>query len=171
MKDYDPAMDNPVSKFGRGLTEQYKGIKEVTSNVLEFEVVPADELLSEKLQIDVGDFVYHIIRLRFLDKVPHLIDITYIPISVIPNLKLQHLKGSIYSYIENVLKLKIQSCHLTIQAALSTPLEQQYLGLKENEPYIQEEQISYLSNGSIFEYTLSRQHYAHFEFQTVIIQQ
>ena len=171
VKDYDPAMDNPVSKFGRGLTEQYKGIKEVTSNVLEFEVVPADELLSEKLQIDVGDFVYHIIRLRFLDKVPHLIDITYIPISVIPNLKLQHLKGSIYSYIENVLKLKIQSCHLTIQAALSTPLEQQYLGLKENEPYIQEEQISYLSNGSIFEYTLSRQHYAHFEFQTVIIQQ
>lgn len=171
VKDYDPTMDNPVSKFGRGLTEQYKGIKEVTSNVLEFEVVPADELLSEKLQIDVGDFVYHIIRLRFLDKVPHLIDITYIPISVIPNLKLQHLKGSIYSYIENVLKLKIQSCHLTIQAALSTPLEQQYLGLKENEPYIQEEQISYLSNGSIFEYTLSRQHYAHFEFQTVIIQQ
>ena len=171
VKDYDPAMDNPVSKFGRGLTAQYEGIKEVTSEVLEFEVVPADEHLSEKLQIDVGDFVYHIIRLRFLDKIPHLIDITYIPISVVPNLKLQHLKGSIYGYIEKVLKLKIQSCHLTINAALSTPLEQQYLGLKENEPYIQEEQISFLSNGSIFEYTLSRQHFSHFEFQTVIVQQ
>ena len=171
VKDYDPAMDNPVSKFGRGLTAQYEGIKEVTSEVLEFEVVPADEHLSEKLQIDVGDFVYHIIRLRFLDKIPHLIDITYIPISVVPNLKLQHLKGSVYGYIEKVLKLKIQSCHLTINAALSTPLEQQYLGLKENEPYIQEEQISFLSNGSIFEYTLSRQHFSHFEFQTVIVQQ
>lgn len=171
VKDYDPAMDNPVSKFGRGLTAQYEGIKEVTSEVLEFEVVPADEHLSEKLQIDVGDFVYHIIRLRFLDKIPHLIDITYIPISVVPNLKLQHLKGSVYGYIEKVLKLKIQSCHLTINAALSTPLEQQYLGLKENELYIQEEQISFLSNGSIFEYTLSRQHFSHFEFQTVIVQQ
>ena len=171
VKDYDPAMDNPVSKFGRGLTAQYEGIKEVTSEVLEFEVVPADEHLSEKLQIDVGDFVYHIIRLRFLDKIPHLIDITYIPISVVPNLKLQHLKGSVYGYIEKVLKLKIQSCHLTINAALSTSLEQQYLGLKENEPYIQEEQISFLSNGSIFEYTLSRQHFSHFEFQTVIVQQ
>ena len=171
VKDYDPAMDNPVSKFGRGLTAQYEGIKEVTSEILEFEVVPADEHLSEELQIDVGDFVYHIIRLRFLDKIPHLIDITYIPISVVPNLKLQHLKGSVYGYIEKVLKLKIQSCHLTINAALSTPLEQQYLGLKENEPYIQEEQISFLSNGSIFEYTLSRQHFSHFEFQTVIVQQ
>ena len=171
VKDYDPAMDNPVSKFGRGLTAQYEGIKEVTSEVLEFEVVPADEHLSEKLQIDVGDFVYHIIRLRFLDKIPHLIDITYIPISVVPNLKLQHLKGSVYGYIEKVLKLKIQSCHLTINAALSTSLEQQYLGLKENEPYIQEEQISFLSNGSIFEYTLSRQYFSHFEFQTVIVQQ
>ena len=42
------------------------------------EISLMNELLSEKLQIDVGDFVYHIIRLRFLDKVPHLIDITYI---------------------------------------------------------------------------------------------
>ena len=171
VKDFDPLTEGSMNKFGRGLTAQYEGIKEVTSEVLEFEVIPADQLLSEKLQIEIGDFVYHIIRLRFLDKIPHLIDITYMPISVIPNLKLQHLKGSIYEYIEKVLKLKIQSCHLTINAALSTPLEQQYLGLKENEPYIQEEQISFLSNGSIFEYTLSRQHFAHFEFQTVIVQQ
>ena len=150
---------------------KYEGIKEVTSQVLEFEVIPADEHLSKKLQIEPGDFVYHIIRLRFLDKKPHLIDISYMPISLIPNLKLEHLKGSVYEYIEKVLKLKIQSCHLTINAALSTPLEQQYLELNEYEPYIQEEQISYLSNGAIFEYTLARHHYADFEFQTIVVQQ
>lgn len=171
VKDYDPAMESATNKFARGLTGKYAGIKEVTSEVLEFEVVPADEVLSKKLQIEIGDFVYHIIRLRFLDKKPHLIDISYMPISLIPNLKLEHLKGSIYEYIEKVLKLKIQSCHLTINAALSTPLEQQYLGLKQNEPYIQEEQISYLSNGAIFEYTLARHHYADFEFQTIVVQQ
>ena len=171
VKDYDPTMESATNKFARGLTGKYAGIKEVTSEVLEFEVVPADEVLSKKLQIDIGDFVYHIIRLRFLDKKPHLIDISYMPISLIPNLKLEHLKGSIYEYIENVLKLKIQSCHLTINAALSTPLEQQYLGLKEYEPYIQEEQISYLSNGAIFEYTLARHHFADFEFQTIVVQQ
>ncbi|MFR7591931.1 MAG: GntR family transcriptional regulator [Longibaculum sp.] len=171
VKDFDPSIESSTNKFARGLTAKYEGIKEVTSEVLEFEVVPADAHLSKKLQIEIGDFVYHIIRLRFLDQKPHLIDISYIPISLIPNLKLEHLKGSVYNYIEKVLKLKIQSCHLTINAALSTPLEQQYLGLKEYEPYIQEEQISYLSNGAIFEYTLARHHYADFEFQTIVVQQ
>lgn len=172
VKDFDPSMENEtVNRFARGLSAKYEGIKEVTSEILEFEVIPADEFLSKKLQIELGDFVYHIIRLRFLDKKPHLIDISYMPIGVVPNLKLEHLKGSVYDYIENVLKLRIQSCHLTINAALSTPLEQQYLGLKETEPYIQEEQISYLSNGAIFEYTLARHHYADFEFQTIVVQQ
>lgn len=171
VKDFDPALENANSMFAQGLTAKYRGIKEVTSQVLEFAVIPADETLSKKLQIDIGDFVYHIIRLRLLDKKPHLIDICYMPISLIPNLKIEHLKGSLYEYIEKTLKLKIQSCHININAALSTPLEQQYLGLKEYEPYIQEEQVGYLSNGSIFEYTLTRQHYNDFEFQTIVVQQ
>ena len=172
VKDMDPAQENSTNNiFTRGLTAKYAGIKEVTSEVLEFEVIPADEHLAKKLQIEIGDFIYHIIRLRFLDKKPFLIDICYMPISLIPNLKIEHLKNSVYEYIETVLKLKIQSCHLTINAALSSPLEQQYLGLKETEPYIQEEQTSYLSSGAIFEYTLARHHYADFEFQTIVVQQ
>ncbi|MEG0277253.1 MAG: GntR family transcriptional regulator [Coprobacillus sp.] len=171
VKDSDPSVDGAINMFARGLTAKYAGLKEVTSEIIEFEVIPADDVLSKKLQIDVGDFIYHIIRLRFLDKKPYLIDISYIPIGIIANLKLEHLKGSIYQYVEETLKLKIQSCHLTINAALSTPLEQQYLGLTEFEPYIQEEQISYLSSGAIFEYTLARHHYAEFEFQTIVVQQ
>ena len=171
VKDYDPSSEDKTYYSGRGLTARYAGKKEVTSQVIEFEVIPADEHLSKKLQIDIGDFVYHIIRVRFLDKIPHLIDISYMPISIIPNLKLENLKGSIYEYIEKVLKLKIQSCHLTISAALSTPLEQEYLGLKECEPYIQEEQISYLINGAIFEYTLARHHYNNLELQTIVLKE
>ncbi len=171
VKDFDPLLEHNQNKFGRGLTAKFAGIKEVTSRVLVFEVIPACQEIAKKLQIEVGDFVYHIIRLRFLDTKPYLIDISYIPISLVPNLKLDHLKGSLYEYIEKTLKLKIQSCHLTINAALSTGLEQEYLGLKENEPYIQEEQITYLSNGAIFEYTLARHHYANFDFQTIFVQQ
>ena len=170
VKDYDSSIENATNKFARGLTAKYEGIKEVTSQVLEFEVIPADEHLSKKLQIEPGDFVYHIIRLRFLDKKPHLIDISYMPISLIPNLKLEHLKGSIYQYIEKELKLKIQSTHKTIRAHLSSPLEQENLGLKEYEPYIEVEQTAYLSSGIIFEYSFTRYHYNNFELQTVTVQ-
>lgn len=170
VKDYDPN-ESKGSTTIRGLTAKYKGIKEVKNQIIEFEVLPADELLAKKLQIELGDFVYHIIRLRLLDNLPYVLDISYLPLNVIPNLKTEHLLGSIYEYIEKNLKLKIQSSHISINSALSTSLEQQFLKLKDCEPYIQEEQTSYLSNGQIFEYTLSRYHYAQYEFQTIIVQQ
>jgi len=171
VKDFDPTTEEISTLFIGGLTAKYKGKKKVESQVIEFEVVPADEFLAKKLKIHLGDFVYHIIRLRLLDSIPHLIDISYLPLSIIPNLKLEHVEGSIYGYIEQTLKLKIQSTHISITSALSSSLEQQFLDLKENEPYIQEEQTSYLSSGHIFEYTLSRYHYNNFEFQTIVVNQ
>ena len=132
-------------------------------------MISCDEGISKKLQIEEGAFVYHIIRRRNLDKKPYSIEIIYMPISIIPNLKIDHLKGSIYQYIEKTLKLKIQSAHKTISGHISSQLEQDYLALKSTEPYFQIEQITYLSSGTIFEYSLSRFHYQDFELKTVTI--
>ena len=143
---------------------------DLKSEIIEFSVIPSDEHISKKLQIEEGSFVYHIIRKRVFDDKPYCLEITYMPISIIPNLKLEHLKGSIYQYIEKELKLKIQSTHKTIRAHLSSPLEQENLGLKEYEPYIEVEQTAYLSSGIIFEYSFTRYHYNNFELQTVTVQ-
>ena len=152
VKDYDASSEDAtqLKQSGLGLTRKLKGKGE--------------------LQIEEGSFVYHIIRKRVFDDKPYCLEITYMPISIIPNLKLEHLKGSIYQYIEKELKLKIQSTHKTIRAHLSSPLEQENLGLKEYEPYIEVEQTAYLSSGIIFEYSFTRYHYNNFELQTVTVQ-
>ena len=155
-------------KLQKQTQKQYYG--ELKSEIIEFSVIPSDEHISKKLQIEEGSFVYHIIRKRVFDDKPYCLEITYMPISIIPNLKLEHLKGSIYQYIEKELKLKIQSTHKTIRAHLSSPLEQENLGLKEYEPYIEVEQTAYLSSGIIFEYSFTRYHYNNFEHQTVTVQ-
>ncbi len=171
VKEYDPSIQEAKAKLTRGFSARYKDKKEVSTEIVEFSVLPADDYLAKKLQIEEGDFVYHIIRLRKLDNEPFVLSITYMPINLIPGLKVEHIQNSVYNYIEQNLKLKIQSAHITISSQLPSPLEQQYLNLCEAEPYIQEEQISYLSNGAIFEYTLSRQHYNTYEFQTILIHQ
>ena len=91
------------------------------------------------------------------------------PASIIPNLKIDHLKKSLYQYIEETLNLKIQSAHKTISGKLSSQLEQEYLDLKPTEPFFQVERIAYLSSGVIFEYSISRYHYQDFEFKTVVV--
>lgn len=167
VKDYDPEII--TSNFNKGLTERFKGIKKIESNIIVFEVISSDTDISKKLQIEEGSFVYHIIRQRKLDKKPYSIEIIYMPISIIPELKLDHLKNSIYQYIEDILQLKIQSTHKIITGHLSSRLEQKYLGLKDTEPYFQVEQVAYLNSGVIFEYSFSRYHYKNFEFKTVTV--
>jgi GntR family transcriptional regulator len=166
----DPKTISPINKssfiYTRPFTSLYNDLK---STVLEFTVIQADDFLSSKLQIQKDDFVYHIIRSRHINEKPYALEITYMPINVIPNLRIDHLQNSIYSYIENDLNLKIQSGHKKITSSLSTELEQKHLFLKENEPYIQIEQIAYLSSGVIFEFSLSRHHYKDFEFNTVVL--
>ena len=145
----------------RSLSMRFEG-HDVTSDI---------KVFAEKLQIDEGDFVYHIIRNRSVDGKPYCVEITYIPLYRLVNLKADVLKDSLYKFVINQLHLTVQSCHLKITSALSTILEQSFLGLAEGEPYIQEEQTTYLSNGSVFELTFNRRHYANYEFQTVIVEQ
>lgn len=172
VKDYDASADHitKAMQAGQGLSKQLEGKAKLTSEIIEFEVVPSDEHISKKLQIEEGSFVYHIIRRRIVNDEPYCIEIMYMPISIIPNLKVEHLQNSIYKYIEKELKLKIQSTHKTIRGHLSSQLEQQYLGLKDYEPYFEVEQTAYLSSGVIFEYSFSRFHYNKFELQTVTVQ-
>lgn len=171
VKDYNPSMENSAKSnvLTKGLNQRFEGKKKIDTDVLVFEVVPSDERIANNLQIEEGSFVYHIIRFRKVDEKPYALEIIYIPISIIPNLKLEHVKNSIYTYIEDNLKLKIQSAHKTIRGHLSSQLEQDCLGLKATEPYIEVEQVAYLNSGVIFEYSFSRYHYNDFELQTVTV--
>ncbi|WP_249029115.1 GntR family transcriptional regulator [Tannockella kyphosi] len=172
VKDYDPSNDDVLKKgdrYGVGLTGKYQGFYRIRSEVVEFSVIPSDLEISKKLQIEEGSFVYHVIRARYLEEIPYVLEIIYMPISVIANLRLENVSNSIYAYIEDELGLKIQSSHKTITGELSTPLEQQYLELSEKEPFFQVEKVSYLSSGVIFEYSLNRYHYNQFEENTVTV--
>lgn len=161
--------NNSKTTYIQGLSKTFQGLKEVVSDVFVFEIIAADDTIAQKLKIKRGELVYHIIRGRRLEDIPYSIEIIYLPMNIISNLKIEHIKGSIYQHIEKKLQLKVQSNHLNITSKLSSELEQEYLGLKSNEPYIEVEQITYLNNGSIFQYALSRFNYQDFKFETIII--
>ena len=147
-----------------GLT--YNNIEhKVTSKVLEFAVINADEKISSMLKIEVGDFVYLINRVRYVDKEPLVMEKTYMPLSVIPGVKMKDVEGSIYNYIREELGFKIQSAHSTIRADKSS----EYLKLKSDEPIIEVERVAYLDNGKAFEYSFARHRYDKYEFKTITV--
>lgn len=153
---------NDAAIIELSMAQQFSGFtetncdKKTSSKVIKFEIIRTSPEIASKLQINEEDFVYDIIRARYMDDEPIVIEYTQMPIDVVVGLKRDVLFASIYSYIQNKLNLKIQSAHRAIRALLPNKLEQQYLNIDANFPVLEVEQIAYLDDGRAFEYSVAR---------------
>lgn len=157
-----------MAKQFAGFTETHKGEK-VKSIIVNFNIVHPDEDVAAKLRVTCDDFVYYVIRARYAEDEPYVIDYTYMPINLIPGLKSEIITHSIYGYIEKNLNLKIKSAHRTIRALLPNKIEQKYLKIDKNFPILEVEQIGFLDNGQPFEYSRAHHRSDKIEFKTVSI--
>ncbi len=157
------------------LARQFEGFSEtnkdktVSSKIIKFEVIHPSEEIGTKLKISCDDFAYYVIRARYADGEPYVVEYTYMPIGLIPGIKTDILINSIYRYIEKKLKLKIKSAHRVIRAILPNELEQEWLKIEKNFPILEVEQVGFLDNGQPFEYSTSHHRSDRIEFRTVSI--
>lgn len=155
-------------QFG-GFTHDMQG-KKVETQVNQFSLLKAPEHVAEKLQIPQNAFVCYICRTRLIDKKPYVVEYTYMPTDFITGITEEVVKGSIYSYIEQTLKLKIKSAHRISRADMPTIQEREWLAIGEEElPVLEVEQTGYLDDGRIFEYSKSRHRADCFELHTVSV--
>ena len=132
-----------------GLTTTSIGHK-VTSKVLEFKIINATKEIADILKIEEDEFIYFVHRVRYVDDKAVVIEKTYIPLNLIPGMKLADVKKSIYGYIKDKLGLNIQSAHSTVRAMKSDELDRKYLNLEKDEPILEVERVAYLDNGKVF---------------------
>ncbi|WP_438762763.1 GntR family transcriptional regulator [Enterococcus sp. AZ194] len=151
----------------RGKTAEYPREK-VTSKVLQFLVSHPCEAIQQKLNISEEDFVYHLCRVRYINDEPFVIEETYMPISLIRDLKRRHVEQSIYEYIETELSFKIQSVHRKITVRRSNQKDARELAMLTGDPVGVVEQIGYLSNGAAFEYSISTHRYDRFQSEMIL---
>ncbi|HEO8609090.1 TPA: GntR family transcriptional regulator [Streptococcus suis] len=151
-------------------TSAYYPTRSVTSKVLHFEIIAASEKVANKLNIPIGSFVYDIVRVRILDGSPLVMENTFMPVSVIPGLRLKNVEESIYEYIQDTLGMKIQSAHRNITVRKASDSEVTHLELEQGDPVGIVEQIGFLSNGTTFEYSISTHRYDTFSIEMMIRQ-
>jgi len=151
-----------------GLTETAKG-KKVTSHIVEFSVEFPNEVVANYLAIESTDPVYKIIRVRYVEGEPYVIEKTYMPVQRIPGINEEVLHGSVYQHIKGKLGLTIASTHKMIRADKPNELDQKYLNCKKDDPVLEVEQIVFLGSGQPFEYSFARHRYDKFVFTTLNI--
>ncbi|WP_031424294.1 GntR family transcriptional regulator [Exiguobacterium sp. NG55] len=159
---------NVISKETRGLT-QVIGDRSLRSEVLNFEVKFPSQEVANHLMIELTEPVYEIRRVRYVDKEPYVIELTYMVANLITGITREILEKSVYAYIQEELGYTITSSHKVIRADKPDEYDQAYLKNDVTEPIIEVEQVVYLSNGKPFEYSFARHRYDKFVFSSVNI--
>jgi GntR family transcriptional regulator len=129
-----------------------RGLKPVTK-VLHQDVTPANEKVARFLNIQPGDQVIDILRLRYVDSEPIHLVTTYIPFEICPALATVDLTNrSLYEFLETECGSLIAKGKRYIEAVLADENEAELLGIERGAPLIMLDSISYSENGKPIEY-------------------
>lgn len=138
---------------------------DVSTEVVCFEIMNADDNLSRKLNINLGDKIYYIERVRKVDGEAIILDIDVINAGIIPGLTKEIAQDSIYDYIENELGLTISFAKKEISVQTINNLDKMFIDLRGFDMMAVVESYTYLDDASLFQYTISRHRPDRFRFR------
>ena len=144
-----------------GATETWGHLGKVESQVIRFELRFPSEKEQASLLIDADSPVYDFVRLRLLNGEPLSLDITVMPVSLVPGLSKSHLENSVFRYVQDNLGLKMMGSYRVVRALKPSELDQQHLNCDASDPILEVEQVIYLDDGTPLEYAHCHYRYDH----------
>lgn len=125
------------------------------TKVINFTIEKANEEISEKLNINVGEPVYSLTRLRYANNEPSVFVVTYIPKFLYPDLlKIDFSENSLYSTFEKYNK-PINSVRRELNAIKADHMTSVMLNIPIGDPIFYFKTIGYAEDSSAIEYSIS----------------
>ncbi|WP_086350623.1 GntR family transcriptional regulator [Candidatus Enterococcus clewellii] len=135
---------NLIKGFSSEHQEETSKIK-----ILDLEIIQATAEIAEELNCKIGEPLYYLKRVRFVDDEPVRVERSYYRQEIVPYLGKEIARESIYNYLTQNLKLQIGFADRKIQADYLSKDDAQLLGLAENDPALIVNEKIYLANGQI----------------------
>ncbi|MDD3095078.1 MAG: GntR family transcriptional regulator [Candidatus Neomarinimicrobiota bacterium] len=136
------------------MTSEIIGLnKEPYSKMLQAKIIGATLDIARKLGIEKDDPVYILQRLRFVDKMPVMIQTSYIPVKFLPGLLNKNLEdASLFGIFMRDYNIGINNASEVMRAVSATQFEGEMLGIAEHSPAFLLQRLTYLKSGEVFEY-------------------
>ena len=137
------------------------------TKVTKFETVIADECFAVKSGFSVGDELWSIERVRYLDGKALILDVNYFLKEFVPGLTPQIAASSIYDYIENTLGMQIITSKRRMTVEHATARDEKLLDMGTYGCVAVVVNQTFNATGLLFEYTQSRHQPDYFCFQDI----
>ena len=137
------------------------------TKVIRFDAILADERLAAQSGFSIGDELWAVQRVRYLDGKALILDINYFLKEFVPGLTAEIAARSIYDYIENVLGMQIITSKRRITVEHATAQDEALLDMDDYDCVAVVTNQTFNSDGLLFEYTQSRHQPDYFSFQDI----
>jgi GntR family transcriptional regulator, mannosyl-D-glycerate transport/metabolism system repressor len=146
-----PKIEHDIYRL-QGFTEEMESLNHVPSNqVLEFSMQLPAEPIKEKLNLKDNEKVFFIRRLRSGDGEPMILEETYMPVTLFPDLSVEVMTRSKYEYVEKK-GYKIKERQGEILPHIPSKELRDILQMKDSS-CLAMNLCAYLEDGTLFEYT------------------
>lgn len=139
--------------------------QEAKTEVIHFTELIVDKKISAKTGFPVGEEVYYLQRVHYLDGKALILNHNYFLKSVAKDLTREIAGKSIYDYLENTLGVTIVTSKRTMTVEKMTQIDEKYMELGDYNCLAVVSSQTYNSDGIMFEYTQSRHRADYFRFQ------
>ena len=135
------------------------------TKVIYFTELIVDKKIAAKTGFNIGDEIYYLQRLHYLDGKALIINHNYFLKSVAKDLTVEIAEKSIYDYLENTLGVNIVTSRRIMTVEKMTQIDEKYLELGDYNCMAVVSSHTFNSDGVMFEYTQSRHRPDYFSFQ------
>lgn len=136
---------------------------EVVTEVIEVSLNPVDQIIKKELYMEQGNY-YKVRRIRKIDGERVILDTDFLNAEIVPGINTEIAKDSLYSYIENVLGLKISFARKEFTVIKASDEEKQLLDMLDYDLLVCVKSYTYLEDASLFQYTISKHRPDKFRF-------
>ncbi len=147
-------IEQSLTSFYSFSSELEKRNIKVKSEVLALEEIVPDQKIAAKLKLNPKDKVYFLKRLRFAENTPIMIEYSYLPSTIFPNLdKKDFVKRRLYDIMREDYGIYPVQADLTFGAKHFTPQELNDLQIDEAYAALKQDRLTYASTQEIIEYS------------------
>jgi GntR family transcriptional regulator len=157
-----------TAEYLYGFSQEMQGHqKEISSRVIEAKLISADPFLTRRLQVQLGEEVVFLYRVRLMDAQPVAIERSYLPHALCPGiLKHDFSVQSLYETLSGLYNMRPHHAEQEIEASLATAEVARLLNLTQPAVVLAFHRETRLNTGEVIEYVDSELRADCFRFYT-----
>lgn len=127
-----------------------------TTKVISFDIIESNKYFAEKLEITPGDKIIKIVRLRLADKIPMMLETTYLPFVEFAGLtKEKVIEKPLYEIFKDDYNQVIKIADEEFSAGIVSDEESKFLEVPIDSACLKLSRTTYNDNNIVIEFTLS----------------